>query len=153
MMKKFNSSDDILDFAIRAEQDAIDFYSKLYQTADNTNMKAAYKEFILEEQSHKEKLNKLKAEGKLSGIEIAKITDLKISDYLPEKTPHDDMDYQESLIVVMQREKAAYKLYSDLAEISDNEDLKTLFLVLAAEEAKHKLKFEVEYDDAVFLEN
>ncbi len=153
MMKKFNSSDDILDFAIRAEQDAIDFYSKLYQTAENTNMKAAYKEFILEEQSHKEKLKKLKTEGKLSGIEIAKITDLKISDYLPEKTPHENMDYQESLIIVMQREKAAYKLYSDLAEIADNEALKKLFLVLAAEEAKHKLKFEIEYDDAVNLEN
>jgi rubrerythrin len=153
MMKKFNSSDEILDFAIIAEQDAIDFYSKLYQTAENTNMKAAYKEFILEEQSHKEKLKKLKAEGKLSGIEIAKITDLKISDYLPEKTPHENMDYQESLIIVMQREKAAYKLYSDLAEIADNEALKKLFLVLAAEEAKHKLKFEIEYDDAVNLEN
>ncbi|MFK5854576.1 MAG: ferritin family protein [Bacteroidota bacterium] len=152
-MKKFTSSDDILDFAIKAEQDAIDFYSRLYKTADTTNMKAAYKEFILEEKSHKDKLNKLKAEGKLAGIEIGKITDLKIADYLPEKTPHDNMDYQESLIVVMQREKAAYKLYSDLAEIADNEDLKNLFLVLAAEEAKHKLKFEIEYDDTVFMEN
>ena len=152
-MKKFNSSDEILDFAIKAEQDAIDFYSKLYQTADSTNMKAAYKEFILEEKLHKDKLKKLKVDGELSGIEIAKITDLKISDYLPEKNPHENMDYKESLVIAMQREKAAYKLYSDLAEIANTTDLTNLFLMLAAEEAKHKLKFEVEYDDSVFLEN
>jgi len=153
MMKKFNSSDEVLDFAIRAEQDAIDFYSKLYQTAVNTNMKAAYREFILEEKSHKDRLKKLKINGDLSGIETSKITDLKVSDYIPIKTPHENMDYQESLIVVMQREKAAYRLYSDLAEIVNNESLKNLFLMLAAEEAKHKLKFEIEYDDHVNLEN
>ena len=151
-MEKFNSTNNILDFAIKAEQDAINFYSTLYNKTSNANMKEAYKEFILEEKSHKDRLLKLKAEGKLSVIE-SKITDLKISDYMTEKEPHDDMDYVESLAVAMQKEKAAYKLYSDLAQITDNEELKKTFLFLAAEEAKHKLKFETEYDENVLREN
>ncbi len=152
-MKNFNSTDEILDFAINAEQEAINFYSNLYNRTSNANMKAAYKEFILEEKSHRDKLTKLKEEGSLSGIELKKVTDLKISDYMVEQKVYDDMDYHESLIVAMHREKAAYKLYTDLAEIADNEELKKLFKFLALEEAKHKLKFEVEYDDNVMQEN
>ena len=153
MMEKFNSTDEVLDFAINAEQEAINFYSNLYNRTNNENMKLAYREFILEEKSHKDKLQKLKADGTLSGIELKKVTDLKISDYIVEQQIHDNMDYQESLVVAMLKEKAAYKLYTDLAEISDSEELKKMFKYLALEEAKHKLKFEIEYDDNVMQEN
>lgn len=152
-MEKFNSTDQVLDFAINAEQEAINFYSNLYNRTNNENMKLAYREFILEEKSHKDKLQKLKADGTLSGIELKKVTDLKISDYIVEQQIHDNMDYQESLVVAMLKEKAAYKLYTDLAEISDSEELKKMFKYLALEEAKHKLKFEIEYDDNVMQEN
>lgn len=152
-MEKFNSTDEILDFAINAEQEAINFYSDLYGRAPNDSMKEAYREFILEEKSHRDKLKKLKAEGSLSEIKLSRVTDLKISDYIVEKQIHDNMDYQESLVVAMLREKAAYKLYTDLGEMTDNPDLKKMFKFLAMEEAKHKLKFETEYDDNVMQEN
>ncbi|NQU32967.1 MAG: ferritin family protein [Bacteroidetes bacterium] len=152
-MEKFNSTDEILDYAINAEQEAINFYSNLYNRTSNANMKLAYREFIIEEKSHRDKLTILKAEKKLSGIELKKVTDLKISDYMVEQKIHDDMDYQESLVVAMLKEKAAYKLYTDLAEIADNEELKKLFKYLAMEEAQHKLRFEIEYDDNVMQEN
>jgi len=152
-MKKFNSLNDILDFAINAEQDAINFYSNLYKITNNTDMKEAYKEFILEEQSHKDKLLKLKSEGKLFGIDESKISDLKISDYLTKQEPHENMDYTESLVIAMDKEKAAYKLYSDLAKITKDAELKKIFKFLATEEAKHKLKFETEYDEIILKEN
>ena len=53
----------------------------------------------------------------------------------------------------MKREKASFRLYSDLAASVDDEDLKQTFLALAHEEAKHKLRFEVEYDDVILAEN
>ncbi len=152
-MEKFSSTDEILDYAINAEQEAINFYSNLYNRTNSESMKLAYREFIVEEKSHRDKLQTLKDEGSLSGIELKKVTDLKISDYMVEKQIHDDMDYQDSLEVAMLRENAAHKLYTDLAEIADTEDLKNLFSFLAMEEAKHKLKFETEYDDNVMQEN
>ncbi len=153
MMEKFNSTDEILDFAIKGEQDAINFYSNLYNRTENENMKLAYREFILEEKSHRDKLQKIKEKGSLSDVKLERVHDLKISDYLVEMEVHDDMEYQDALVVAMQREKAAYRLYTDLVEITEDPELKKVFKFLALEEAKHKLKFETEYDDNVMQEN
>jgi rubrerythrin len=82
-----------------------------------------------------------------------KVLDLKIGDYLVDTEPCADMDYQDALIVAMKKEKKAFKMYTDLAEATDDENLQTTFLSLAQEEAKHKLRFEIEYDDYVMAEN
>ena len=50
-------------------------------------------------------------------------------------------------------EKSAFRLYSDLAASVDDNQLKLTFLGLAQEEAKHKLRFEVEYDENILAEN
>ena len=63
------------------------------------------------------------------------------------------MSYQEAIILAMKKEKAAYKLYTTLATRVNDPDMKKVFLSLAQEEAKHKLRFEVEYDDMVMQEN
>ena len=63
------------------------------------------------------------------------------------------MDYQHVLILAMKREKAAFKLYTDLAAAVDDAGIKAAFESLAQEEAKHKLRFEVEYDDNILIEN
>ena len=63
------------------------------------------------------------------------------------------MDYQQALTVAMKAEKAAFRLYSGLATACDNPALKEVLLGLALEEAKHKLRFEIEYDDNVLKEN
>jgi rubrerythrin len=47
----------------------------------------------------------------------------------------------------MKGEKGAFKLYSDLASTTDDPGLRATLLGLAQEEAKHKLRFEIEYDD------
>ena len=83
-----------------------------------------------------------------------KVQDLKIGDYLLDvDTSRGDLSYQETLIVAMKEEKAAFRLYSDLASRTDHPTLKETFLMLAQEEAKHKLRFEIEYDNFVLTEN
>ena len=82
-----------------------------------------------------------------------KTFDLKIGDSLVDVKPSPNLDYQHALIFAMKAEKAAYKLYAGLAETTDDPFLKDLFLGLAQEEAKHKLRFEVEYDDQILTEN
>jgi len=65
----------------------------------------------------------------------------------------DTLEYQDALIIAMKKEKLAFKLYSDLAAQTDNEALKAILLAIAQEEARHKLRFELEYDDLIFSEN
>ena len=63
------------------------------------------------------------------------------------------MPYDEALAVAMNREKAAFRLYTDLSEAVDDPALQALFRSLAREEARHKLRFELEYDVFVLKEN
>ena len=63
------------------------------------------------------------------------------------------MDYQQALILAMNKEKAAFRMYTDLAAAAPEEGLRNTFLALAQEEAKHKLRFEIEYDEEVMSEN
>jgi rubrerythrin len=63
------------------------------------------------------------------------------------------MTFQDVLVLAMQKEKAAFKLYTDLAEKAETAEAKALFSALAQEEAKHKLRFEIEYDELIMDEN
>ena len=151
-MEKFTSVEDILKFAIKKEQEAMDFYMNLAGKSRNPEIKEVFEEFAQEELRHKAKLQKILTMGILS-LPDDVILDLKISDYTVNITPKPDMTYEESLILAMNREKASYKLYINLARRVEDPGLKDLFQMLAAEESKHKLRFEVEYDEYVLKEN
>ena len=149
---QFDSVDAVLDFAIQNEQGASDFYTELASKMEKPQMKQAFEGFAAEERGHKAKLEAIKA-GKQVTLSKAKVQDLKIGDYLVEQKPSASMDYQSALILAMKQEKAAFRLYTDLAASTDDEKTRDLFLSLAQEEAKHKLRFEVEYDDDFLAQN
>ena len=149
---EFHSVDSVLDFAIKNEQEASDFYTDLASKMDKPQMKKIFQGFAAEERGHKAKLEAVKKKEK-SKLSQAKVLDLKIGDYLVEQKPDATMDYQSALILAMKQEKAAFRLYSDLAASADDEETRELFLGLAQEEAKHKLRFEVEYDEDFLREN
>jgi rubrerythrin len=151
-MKEFNSIDDILEFAINSEQEAVDFYNQLAQNATNEDMKNVFEQFAREEMGHKAKLTNIKTTGMYS-MPAENIADMQISDYLVAVKPTTNMTYQDALILAMKKEKAAFKLYSNLAQRAPSTDMKEILQGLAQEEAKHKLRFEVEYDDNVMREN
>jgi rubrerythrin len=149
---QWNSAEEILDFAIQNEEKAAEFYTDLAAKMESDSIRVVFENFAREEQGHKTKLLKVKESGKMEPAS-QQISDLKIGDYLVEGEPGPGMDYQQALILAMQQEKAAFKLYTDLAAAAPDEDLRGLLLSLAQEEAKHKLRFEVEYDDRILTEN
>ena len=53
----------------------------------------------------------------------------------------------------MKHEKAACRLYLDMAARVDDPELKELFLGLSQEEAKLKLYFKTQYDDRALAQN
>ncbi len=146
------NAEELLDFAIQAEQEAHDFYTDLASRVERPAMKKLLTQFAREEMGHKRKLENIK-KGSLSFPHADAVTDLKIADYLVDIEATGDLTYQEALILAMKREKAAFKLYTDLAALTADKDLKIVFQSLAQEEAKHKLRFELEYDDRVLSEN
>lgn len=151
-MKPFNNLDEILDFAIDMEQKSIEFYNDLAQRAKANDMKETFYNFVEEEIKHKAKLVKIKEE-KVFTLGQEKINELNIADYVEKTEPKDDMTYQEALILAMKREKAAFRLYTKLANQTSDPEFVKLFLSLAQEESKHKLMFEIEYDEVILKEN
>ncbi len=151
-MSQWNSADEILDFAIQNEEAAAAFYTDLAEKVASDSMRGLFQDFAREEQGHKAKLLKVKQSGKMAPA-APKIVDLKIGDYLVDADPNANLDYQQALILAMKQEKAAFKLYTDMAAATTDADLQALLLSLAQEEAKHKLRFEVEYDDNILTEN
>ncbi len=152
IMEAFKNVDEILDFAINAEQDAVDFYTQLATRMKNQDIQKTFKEFAKEEIAHKARLMKIKEE-KIFELNTEDVEDLKISDYTVRVKPSPDMDYADALILAMNKEKAAFRLYTALSERTNDPSMKKVFRDLAQEESKHKLRFEIEYDDYVLREN
>ena len=149
---EWESVEDMLTFAIDREQEAVDFYTDLAARTDHPAMKPVFKEFAAMEQSHKLKLVQVRHSGSLTPSS-SKVLSLKIADYLVSIEPGPDSDYRQILIVAMKRELAAQNLYNDLAGVCDDPATRDLLLALAQEEAKHKRRFESEYEEFVLKDN
>ncbi len=151
-MVTFENIESILDFAIENEQEAVDFYNNLSAQVTNDDMKQTFAQFAREEMQHKARLLNIKTTGQ-NDLKVEKVADLKIADYSVSAKPSPGMTYQDALLLAMRKEKAAFKLYMTLSEKVNNKALKELFLGLAMEESKHKLRFELEYDENVLTDN
>lgn len=147
--EKFN---EIIAFAIKREQEAVEFYQELQTLVSFESRKELMHELELMEKGHIKILENISKNIK-NETSIPKVDDLKIADYIVEVKPTAEMSYQDILIIAMKKEEMAQKLYKKLADQSDNDEIKNLFLRLASEEAKHKLRFEKIYDDDILKEN
>jgi len=148
-MRTFESLDEILDFAIAEEDAAAAFYRELAAKIERPSMREVFEGFANEEDGHQAKLLSVKQGATQFTIKNS-IADLKISDYVADadvSPSNPDLDYQQALIIAMKKEKGAFRLYTHLGEQAQEESFRTLFLGLAQEEAKHKLRFELEYDE------
>jgi rubrerythrin len=151
-MRTFESVEELLDFAIGEEEAAANFYKHLAGKMERPWMRDVFEQFSKEEEGHRAKLLKVKS-GELPSLPKEKVLDLKIGDYLVDAELNADMDYQQALILAMKKEKAAFRMYSDLASVAESAGVRDVLLSLSQEEAKHKLRFEVEYDDIILKEN
>ena len=143
--KKFK---EIIQFAIDKEIEAFNFYTGASQNSRYSGGKELFLSLAKEEEGHRKLLENLKME-KVSPKRIEQVPDLHISDYMVEVEMKPDLSYADTLRIAMKREEKSLKLYGDMKESSTDEDLKKLFLLLANEEAKHKLRLEKIYDDEI----
>lgn len=144
--------DEILNFAIKNEQESVDFYTELAAKFKDSAIRETFTDFAREEAGHKQKLERVKNEN-LYVPAPGKIENLKIADYLGYVETKDELNYPQALKIAMIREKRAFKLYTNLSESALDDTVRELFAFLAQEEAKHKLRFEIEYDENVLTEN
>ena len=145
--------DEIVQFAIDNEQEAIDLYTDMAKRTQSPSGKILFNELAEMEKGHRTKLEKLDL-GYFNSLKIKPPGDLKISDYLVEVALKPDSSYQDILLFAAKQEKAAFDLYTDLSGVYvSTPEINRMFQVLAQEEAYHKLKLEREYDEVVYKED
>ncbi|MBN1362092.1 MAG: ferritin family protein [Sedimentisphaerales bacterium] len=144
--------DRILDYAIAREIEASQFYTDLAALMGSETMKEVFRDFAREELGHKAKLEDVKRGEYALDTSGMEVKGMGLAENLVESEPTPEMTYAEALILAMKKEKAAYRLYMDLADSVGTGELAEMFRALAAEEAKHKLRFELEYDEVVLKE-
>ena len=147
-MRKFNSIEEVLDFAIARESEAHAFYLQFSDRVKEPEMVEILKVFATEEAEHRIKLEAFRA-GEVA-IGEKQVANLNVADYVLNVEPYPNMNYTELLVVAMKKEQLSYKLYTDLAALAREKKLRNIFLKLAREEAEHKLRFELEYKSAMF---
>jgi rubrerythrin len=143
---------EVLEFAIEREQEAQRDYEAAAKMVKDAPMRDALLEMAAQERGHEAKLRGLNV-GKFLETAQKPVPSLDIAEYVVAGELHPGMNYPELLSLAMQREKAAYRLYTDLARITPDPEARALLKALAQEEARHKLAFEIEYDTNVLQEN
>jgi rubrerythrin len=145
-MSKVNSDGEILEFAIAREVEAYHFYLALAERVDNPKIRKVFEDLAGEELEHKAKLE----------LEIMKLGKSVSTEQRPGRSSEGyilsgdasqlDMDYTDMLLLGMEKEDAAFRIYVNLVASVDDEESQELLLALAQEEVKHKLRFESEYE-------
>lgn len=147
-MKTFKSFNEVMDFAIDSEIEAVNFYKILADFVEKPEMAEVLLDLALQESGHKAQLEAVKA-GSIV-IDDQEVGDLGITNKVKDVEPYAKMNYVDLLVIGMKKEEAARKLYTYLATVAQTQEIRDIFLKLAQEEAEHKMRFELEYDLTTF---
>ena len=145
-MSRVNSNEEILEFAIAREVEAYHFYLALAGRVDNRGTRRVFEELANEELEHKRKLE----------LEIMKLGKTVLTEVQPGRPSNDyiladetavlDVDYKDMLLLAMEKEDAAFRIYVNMVGTVEDEQSREVLLTIAQEEVRHKLRFEAEYD-------
>lgn len=129
----------ILESAVEKEIEAHRFYSTVAELIADEKGRDMFMNFANDEEKHRQRLE---LEIIKLGKTLKPAEDIDI-DIEVESDFH--MNYKEALIMAMQKEDASFRLYIEYATLTTDPELKEVFIRLAEEEVKHKVKFEIEY--------
>ncbi|MEN6386789.1 MAG: ferritin family protein [Phycisphaerales bacterium] len=144
-MAKTGSILDILRVGIARETEANVFYNLLSQYVNNPDIVQICKEFAAEELEHKANLE----------LEVFKLGETtsknstitsKPLDYMVDLSKVMNLNYPDLLILAMAKEKEAFRFYIELYSLTDKQEFREVLMEMAEEEARHKLRFEIQYD-------
>lgn len=132
----FHSINDVLQFAIEEEQKAIRTYSNKAQQTTSFEQRTLWEQLARDEMRHKAIITNI--------LEQVREADKKIDfniELFPPSSPlieDDDSQYSEVIAEVISSEEQAYKMYTDLANLAENEEIKKILSTIASEEKIHK---------------
>ena len=148
-LSEFNN---VLDFAIEKEKEAVAFYNELQNKTEFTALKQMLSDLENMEKGHIKVIENIREKG-ISEAIIKEITPFSYSDNYEEPDNYQNLDFPSILLIAIKREDKSFNLYSAMVERVSDVTLKNLFKQLANEEAQHKLRFEKLYEETILKDN
>jgi rubrerythrin len=150
-MPDFYSVQDVLSFAIRLEQISQEFYRNLSKKTHSPSVSRYLEALVKEEQLHEQRLKQLLDEQGIAA-DLA-VSTHEVDCYIQAMDVPGELDYKQAVKLAMDKEKAARMLYSVIAGVMDELELKTLFQTLSEQEQNHMKFFEKEYRHICITQN
>ena len=141
----------IISEAINNEVEAYTFYQTVSEKVTDANLKTLFGELAGEEKGHREYLQKLLSRD-ITSLGFSSTKDYKVGDSLPTPPLTPDLKPVDGLVVAIKKELAAMQMYTQLANASDDAEIKQLFTELATMERGHKTRLEDIYVNTAFAE-
>ena len=142
----------VISDAIQAEIKAKQFYAKAAEWIKEPHLKELFEKFAYEEEKHEKILTHILNREKMESSFFNFDKDFKVSETIEIPEVNEDMDLKAAIGIAMKNEEIAMKQYTALAENFDEEQLKAVFLDLAAMEREHKFKIEQNFVDVAYPE-
>jgi rubrerythrin len=130
----------ILETAVEKEIEAYRFYSTVAELISDEKGRGIFRQLANDEIKHR---NRLELEIMKIGKVIKPREDVDID---VEVESGFNLSYKEALIMAIQKEDASFQLYIEYVTATSDLELREVFMRLAEEEVKHKVKFEMEYN-------
>ena len=142
---------DVIDLAIRREEEAYDFYMDIYGKVQDATVRDTVEFIAGEEKKHKAFLVAYR-DGNYGSeaLRMADVVNYKIAEYLEEPEISEDSNSEDIYLIAAHRESKSYQFYTEIANMHAAGELKTMLSKMANEELKHKEKMEYLYANAAF---
>jgi rubrerythrin len=142
---------DILEIAIKREEDAYDFYMDIHSKVVDAAVKDTLEFIAGEEKKHKAFLVSYRdGDFGTRALRMSDVVDYKIAEYLEEPEVGENLKPEDVYLVASHRELRSHHFYTELANLHADGDLQEMLLKMANEELKHKEKMEYLYTNTAF---
>ena len=142
---------DIIDIAIKREEEAYDFYLDIHDKVVDPSLKETLEFIAAEEKKHKAFLVSYR-DGNFGAkaLKMADFVDYKVAEYLEEPEVDEESKPEDVYLVASHRELRSFHFYTKLANLHADSEIKEMLLKMANEELKHKEKMEYLYANTAF---
>ncbi len=142
----------VISEAINGEIEAKIFYTQVSEKIKDNNLKDLFLTFAKEEEKHEQILNRVLKNEKMDTTYFNCDKDFNVAQTIDMPEVNSQMNLKDAIGIAMKNEEAAMMKYQSLADNCDDEDLKSVFLDLAAMEKNHKFKMETSFVDVAYPE-
>ncbi len=148
-MAELETIADALSLAIIREGHACEFYKELALHVESRELHDLVLLLAQEELEHKRSLEfELVKQGVVSRAVPTEIR-FNVAEYLEEPGSAEGLDYKEVILLAIEKERTSFRLYALLAGAVQDGEMQEALLAMAEQEAKHVLRFEQAYAEAV----